>query len=86
MVQMVRSSASQQVMPISEEEEYFYDEYEEEENPEFTARRYRRKSWFDLHKAYNSITYENSKLLVRWLLQTASIELSFNVSSPAHRR
>lgn len=82
LIQMIKSSGSQQVMPISEEEEYYYDDYEDDDSPEFSPMRYKKRSWFDPKRIYAALSYDNIKASMQWLLQTASIEISFNVSGP----
>lgn len=83
LTQMVRmsgaSNPSQQVMPIDEEEEDYDDYYDDDESPEMNVR-YKRRSQFSLNSVYNRFTYDNAVAAMRWVLQTAAIDITFNVS------
>lgn len=80
---MMRGGPSQQVMPISEEDEYYFDDAfdYDDESPEFSSsRKYRPRRLVDTKAIVDMFSYDNAKVFLRWILQSASLEVSVNVS------
>ncbi len=76
-------SNSRRVLPIAEDEEVYFDEdemmYDEEDMP-LTPRKSKKSNYLSLNQWYRQCTYENAKSGMRWLLQTAAVDLTLNVS------
>eukprot|EP00981_Chlorochromonas_danica_P001750 scaffold381_cov168-Ochromonas_danica.AAC.3 len=79
---MMRGGPSQQVMPISEEDEYYFDDaYEyDDESPEFSSsRKYRPRTLVDTKAIVDMISYENAKIPTsQYLIWCACGSLSLN--------
>lgn len=78
--------ANRQVTPISEDDELYFDDdipFDEEESP-MLSMKYRRRRIFNWREFYEQLTYDNAKLGLRYLMTSAAVKLSFNVSRSCH--